>query len=536
MPDIIELRELRPKLRHRLSTADRFARAIAHDPGEDPVFAALMHSFSGYVHDIPARTELDELVHDRVEQSEVLTKELLGELVDRWESVPDRIRHRIVPEEFLEIPRDGEIDLNLLKRLTARAYPRLPMFKPPTLWHGRARLRPDRFIMPSAEQPEITSVEPSGPDGGAYANLGETFTVKGAHFSSENEANTVVIYRLKDGEPVSAMTSHPTSSTSQELKCIAPPLGSTTPGMHKLQIVVSGRTPSEAIPFWLTEPAMPAGTITGVTPGSQYPGKKLILNVQGVGANPTVWWKSATVAGAEGVAVSPSSTLLSATQVETTLPIELLRNPGQYWVSVGGANQKLSASVPVTVLAYAYSVEFIGMKCIDESDPEWWGDDEIVTRWAVVADGQAWSKGSKEYTGFEDGTYRSYDPSDRTVFPPTGGTGTVAEYLSIGTVLFEWDAGDAEAWNKALGAIAGIVEHIPVIGNIGSWVLKVVGKIIALFGGDPDNLGQITETFTAEELYHLTGPAGTAMRSLSFLNDDDTGSYTLTYAIHRDPI
>ena len=175
------------------------------------------------------------------------------------------------------------------------------------------------------------------------------------------------------------------------------------------------------------------------------------------------------------------------------------------------------------------------MTCLDESDPGWCGDDELVTRWVVTADDLAWSKGTGEYSGFEDGTHKLYAGTDRDVFMPGDGPGEVRCKFDIGTQLLEWDAGDAEAWNSALDAVADIASNIPTYGTIVSAILKVLGKFISWFGGDPDNLGTRVEQWNREDLLIETGSTGSINRTLSYLNDDDTGSYRLTCNIPRVP-
>src|SRR5262249_51206382 len=130
-----------------------------------------------------------------------------------------------------------------------------------------------------------------------------------------------------------------------------------------------------------------------------------------------------------------------------------------------------------------------------------------------------------------------YQAQDQLVFPITG-TGEVNRYLTIATNIFEWDAGDVESANEVLGAIGDAAVGIgTIVGGIGATVgailkvvLEFIGAIVKLFGGDPDNLGLATMQWTATDLQKMTAGGSYAGR-IQFINDDDTGSYELSFTI-----
>jgi hypothetical protein len=510
-------------------------RAVSQDPGEDPIFAALMHSFERHLSGQPVESVVDGAVAEGLHEHPRLRSEHLKEWVRLWHEIPDDVKERVVPAELRSLSVETPLDDDTFQRVCARSYRRPPTLLAPVTW----RFRPIIGLPPIVslgEPAKITGTVPGGIDGEPVAQLGAGFTLRGSGFSTKSEDNLVVIYRLSaGGDPETAITSHPTASSPTSLQCTAPLPNSTKPGRHKIQVSVTGRQPSNVLDIWLTQPLGAPASILSISPAAQYPGRRILITVKGFGTAPSVWWRAASAHPQDLALFSEQVKQLGPTQIEAEVPASLVRSPGQYWIAVGGANQALSGWAPVNVLNYRYKVTFNAITCLDESDPEWWGDDEIVTQWVVVADQHSWHKGTGEYGGFEDGTTKPYRTGDRDVFLPGAGPGEVRADLSLGTALFEWDAGDAADWNAALTGVADIVGKIPVYGQIVSGILKVIGKLISLFGGDPDHLGTKVETWTADELFALTGTSGSASRSLQFLNDDDTGSYRLTYDLQRVP-
>jgi hypothetical protein len=497
-----------------------------------------MHSIERYLDGRPAESATERVVQDAFAGHPGMDSDLLRECVDRWHQVPADVTDRFVPAELRGLTRDRPVDDALLARLVERTVRRAPTPSAPTTW----TLRPQLVLQPievlGGALPAgatITGTVPGGIDGEPVAVLGSTFTLTGSGFSPMPGQNLVVIHELHGGVVTKTFTSTPTAVSATALECVAPLPGTTPPGLHRIEVAIAGHRTSNCLNIWLTEPPAPPATLLTVTPGAQYPDKKIMLTVQGLHANPSVWWRSSSQNGPDPALHCPA-VAVGATQVECVLPIALVRNPGQYWVAVSGSGQKLSNWAPVTVCAYRYQVSFEQILCIDESDPEWWGDDEVVTRWVIAADEHGWSKGTGEYSGFSDGTLQYYLGSDRDVYLPDDGPGTVQTRLAVGTLLLEWDAGDAEQWNTILDAAGSAASAIPTAGPIVSAVLKVLGKLIALLGGDPDVLGTHVDEWTAEDLLAQTGPTGTLVHSMDFLNDDGTGSYRLRCTISREPV
>jgi hypothetical protein len=532
MPVITVPREKVPvgrrKMRHRRTRAERIERDIAFLP-QEPVLPVLMHAFERISTPGSRLTDLERIIAQGLERHPELDRRKVAHWVAAWRELPADVKRRVVPPEFSDLSRERGVDLATLQRAVQRSARPKSVQKAPALWSKYPAfivLRTALLGPPAV----VTGTVERGLDGVNLARFGRSFSLTGQGFSSEDAANTIVITPEGRNEP--AYASHPVASTAQQLQAIAPPSGTFPPGPYALQVVVSGHEPSKVIRIYLEEPVVQAGVITGIQPSRQHPTKTVRLGVRDVGNDPRAWWSPVAPGG---VPYPSTAVRVSPGLLETTVPVELLRAPGDYLVSVHGENQKLSNHVRVQVAPYAYRVTFDEITCIDESDPEGAGDDEIVTRWALEADGTVYAKGSAEYTGFSDGTVTPYTGDDRLVFPGSG-PGEVGAHFTLTTQLWEWDAGDAADWNAALQAVASIVEEIPVVGQVLGVLVSLAGWLIKLCGGDPDWLGTDTAEWTSEDLFHETGPSGHFERTARFSNDDATGSYRVTYAIDRSPI
>lgn len=516
------------KARRRRPLAERLQRRVALAP-EDPLLPVMMNTFERILANEARLTDLEQIIAGGLERHPELDRDKVAHWIDAWQQISPELKARVVPPEFIDLTRERGVDLETLQRVVRRSIWGTPTAIAPVFWaqfrefavHTTALLGPAAVVAGTVEK---------GLDGVNLARFGQTFRLTGQGFSAENDKNTIVI--TPEGHDQPAFVSHPTASTPDHLDCIAPASGLTHPGAYTLQVVVSAHKPSNTITIYLEEPAVQAGMITGANPGRQYPSKKIRLTVNNIADNPLTWW---TPVAPDALPYPSAAVMLGPGLLEVTVPEELLRAPGDYLVSVHGKNQKLSNQVRVQVAPYSYRVTFQDITCLDESDPEWAGDDEIVTRWAIEADDTVFTKGTGAYSGFSDGVVRGYQGDDRLVFPGNG-AGEVRRHLTLATQLWEWDAGDAEDWNTALQAVSHIVEEIPVVGQVLSVLVSLTGWLIKLCGGDPDWLGTHTDEWMAEDLFHETGPAGHLARTALFYNDDDTGSYKVTFAIDRSPV
>jgi len=208
-------------------------------------------------------------------------------------------------------------------------------------------------------------------------------------------------------------------------------------------------------------------------------------------------------------------------------------------------NPRTSPPYLYQVATPQYRVTFDQMKCLDESNPEWWGSDEIVTFWAIVADDQVWSKNTGEYGGFDDGDVKSYRSADRRVFPPDATWGRVKHGLVMVTKLYEWDAGDVSAVQDFIGLLGDVGAGLSLASGVGTlamaavieavaWFLgEMIGVIASWFGGDPDYLGTQELSWTSNHLQQTLSSGSSRSRTIEFRNSGSTGSYRLDYTISR---
>lgn len=193
------------------------------------------------------------------------------------------------------------------------------------------------------------------------------------------------------------------------------------------------------------------------------------------------------------------------------------------------------------------------IKCVDETNPEWPGDDEIALAGVEVdEDGDTKKIGEKFIgSGFRDGTTRSYANWRYTWFSLGEGKYWPKRY-SVTFILAEKDHGGLQSfldkiWQqvrdqvkaaiaKAVGGVASAYLG-PVIGNaIGqavAWVVDVfVGWIISLFGDDifPLRTVSVTTPSAAARWYYPNGTWGnpsSPVRTVNFYGHG--GHYQLRY-------
>lgn len=327
--------------------------------------------------------------------------------------------------------------------------------------------------------------------------------------------------------------------------------------------------------------------IVSITPGAQLPGRRLLIEGKNIGAAKILKGEGqGTFVDSDykfsvelippenskkGVKFTAKILVKSSSnsngQLEVLLPKTLI--PNNYWLNIvaerqptivigsptgvyknfegevleGGNYVCRSIAQLYEVRAFHYKVTFKTIHCIDESNPEWAGDDEIATFWGINADGQGWSKNTatEEYTDFEDGVTQSYRLGDASVFNIDGSFGEVKTALAISTFLYEWDQSDIEAAQGALGLVQDIAKEVSkvpdptvaIIGQITSMVAQAASLIVSLSGGN-NFLGQKDLRWSTLDLQTQTdNPQRSFSGQLEFLKSDDDGSYSVTYQVER---
>jgi hypothetical protein len=372
---------------------------------------------------------------------------------------------------------------------------------------------------------------------------GRKATIVGYGFSPEPVGNTVELKPKNPeltGPKTYAVTPKVIDATRLEF---AIPID--LPSGKWMVRVVTGKAASNEVEIFtsnIVEPgAVPGPVITSITPVGQRPSQQILVNGKNFlpGVPHQVFFTNLDLADAP--TYWANAKVLSPTQLQAQIPEQAIA--GNHAVKVSWLGSAQSDAVTYGIGAPRYRVVFEKMICVDESDPEWMGDDELVTFWSSTADGNVWTKNSEEYTDFSDGTEKGYSGSDSKVVATNGDWTEVKWALAVSTRLYEWDAGDVKATQDFvgfmgdIGAIAASIawgpEAGPVAKLIAEGLSKAIGELASWFGGDPDFAGQVNEVFTATELQNLLKPGESTSRTLNFINSD-TGDYKLVYRIYRE--
>lgn len=451
------------------------------------------------------------------------------------------------------------------------------------------------IIIAAPTTPVLDSIMPKAPSGFVP---GQMLTLRLRYPDWANATFQVV---LSWGDDIDG------KSSAQDYATLEPKvLGSAKPGDTRLQVklpdslavtswvrvVVSHAGATEdtnrmridrfTVPATATVLASPE--LTAILPGNgQLPGREVIVegrnlgNAQVMQAGTDVFGKPATTAasikrGASIRLLSPAGpthdltlplTILKPSpvggigQARFTLPVDL--TPADYWMqlvsTMAGPGVELSPPVydngpesnamGFNVRAHQFAVRWDTLRCKDESDPEVWGSDELVTQWTVVADDAAWSKGTGEYTEFDDGDTGQLVGADANAFPVGGGFGAVRIALGLRAEMYESDDGDVKAWQKAMqitGKVASAIGELllklgqPKLAAIAA-VVVVISEAVSLFAGlfeGPDPLGSQELVWSAQQLQTLTDNATRSFAdTLHYDNSDDEGSYSLSYTVTR---
>ncbi len=429
-------------------------------------------------------------------------------------------------------------------RVVGRAELRGPAL-PANLIRSGAAL--NKELVERLNHPCITTVDPRSPQG---YRAGERISLYGWKFSPNRVENTLVVLKVMgNGSLGERVRISPAVSSETAMEVALPQ--DLEPGQYRIKVIVSrgGLTDeSPLVPLPIQSPPPPEPTLTSLAPSTLAPGRETLAS----GTNFTkqvdllAFVYLAPMDGQElplSVKVSGKDCLsvparvLSDTQLSFSLP--RVMQPGRYRLAaaVGGA---FTAWSVVDVSPLQYRVRFTQIHCLDESDPESLGHDEVFTAWCVVADGFAKAKSvgdHKEYYNWDDGDWDQYHPDDQNVFPGDG-DGGVRQALGIATSLFEWDVGDMKKVNDVIGVVSEVTQAILKFKGEEKWaelvkaLTPVLEKVVSWFGGGPDPLGTQVVGWSAMELAALTdNPQKSFSGRLTFRNNDDTGSYEVFYEV-----
>jgi hypothetical protein len=297
-----------------------------------------------------------------------------------------------------------------------------------------------------------------------------------------------------------------------------------------------------------------APTLSSALPEAQRPGEKLLLNGGNFllsldTARTTVHLASAQegtfnahiLADGKMDKEGWKAEVVTTTQILLTLGLDL--PPGVYDIRVstfssGGA--RFSDPVRYEVLAWRFTVAFIGFDCLDESN-ETSGSDEVMALWGLAADDMVTERTSQIYTDIDAGGTYSFTEDDKHLLPvPT----KVRHQLTIIARMYETDIeGDVfpyplreqlhhvEKLREILDAAQPLLASADVADALSSIVDDTSNHHITV---GSDNLGEQRAVFSARDLMHQTrNPQRTFFGELPFNNPDSEGSHVMHYQISR---
>lgn len=298
-----------------------------------------------------------------------------------------------------------------------------------------------------------------------------------------------------------------------------------------------------------------APTLSSALPAAQRPGEKLLLNGADFlisrenTARTTVHLSSAQegtfnahiLADGKVDKEGWSAEVVTTTQIVLTLGLDL--PPGVYNIRVstfssGGA--RFSDPVRYEVLAWRFTVAFIGFDCLDESN-ETTGSDEIMALWGLAADDMVTQRTSQIYPGIDAGGTYSFTEDDKALLPvPT----EVRRQLTIIARMYETEIEDdkfpypvreplhkVEKLREILDAAPSLLASADVADALSSIVDQTSRSHITQ---GTDELGEQRAVFSARELMHQThNPHRTFVGELPFNNADSEGSHLMHYQISR---
>ncbi|MCX7800315.1 MAG: hypothetical protein N2109_08245 [Fimbriimonadales bacterium] len=435
---------------------------------------------------------------------------------------------------------ESQIDQGVARYLRAVAQPG----RPGPAFASRAAkldLKLAQDLVQRMAHPCITSIDPQ-PAGGHQP--GQRVSFYGWKFSPNRSENRLVLYKVMgNGSLGERAQFQPAVCSDTAMEALLP--NDLEPGHYRIKVVVSQSgfvDESPLVPLAIASPPPPAPSLAGWAPERPVPGREVLVSGANFARQPDRT-AAAYLAPMEGqplpfaVRVSGKDCLTATARVlnDNQLAFQLPRvmQPGRYRmaVSVGGS---VSAWSVVDVAPLQYRVRFTQIHCLDESNPERLGHDEVFTVWCVVRDGFAKAKSvgdHSEYYNWDDDDWDQYHPDDQNVFPDAD-DGSVRQGLVVSTSLFEWDAGDMKRVSEAIGLIGDVMQALLKMkgedksAEFLKALTPVIQKVVSWCGGDPDPLGSVAMGWTAMELAAYTdNPNRRFVGRKEFRNSDDTGSY-----------
>lgn len=218
----------------------------------------------------------------------------------------------------------------------------------------------------------------------------------------------------------------------------------------------------------------------------------------------------------------------AATPLTSDIPEKLLK-------PVDEAAAVVAAATATTGETGSYRIKLKRLECVDESNPEWWGSDNVALLWTVVADGQVATGASAIYAGFDDGVQQELQAADQATFAEAV---TVASGLGLVVELWEWEA-DAPASGLRPWAIRESLARSLVAPQPDYAHPKVQDSVSRELSVLADLIGQAQLIWRADELAALVTPGQVSEQVVDLrpgtspLEYDASGYYRLYISVER---
>jgi hypothetical protein len=181
-----------------------------------------------------------------------------------------------------------------------------------------------------------------------------------------------------------------------------------------------------------------------------------------------------------------------------------------------------------------YRLSCLRLECVDETNPEWWGNDEVVWLLTAVGDGQAVTRAGGARGGLSDGVTQPLPEADRTIF----GDVTIAQGMGVAVELWRWNP---PAPPSGLGpwALRESFANALAAPEPKFYDPKPQDDVSGELAVSADQIGTMQAVWTAADLRQLLQPGQKLEQTLDLrladapLQYDATGYYRLTLELER---
>lgn len=516
-----------------------------------------------YLQGVEEKTDADAAFEQAAAHSG-MTRAEIAAMVSDYDSIPD--------SQKLQLIAPGDLRL---RAVAAPTLALLPQALPSVEGQGVATLAgpglgvavlqpaPAAGVAHSATgPPKIVRVEPGLLPGNAYV-LGAQIALVGENFSPDLGKNSILIGNdlntLAGAAPI-----RPSAGDATRLAFAIPK--SLAPGLAFTMVRVVGAGESNARALQVAAPKQssggmgvlgkPAGsgsaqeskkppapekpTFTQILPKPPHPGETLIIHGDHFATDADY----RLVLSEQGSGKVKYELLVKARSgKELHSRVEQWVRPGVYemWLALKG-KQVCDRRHTLNIEPGRFSFTARDVYCVDESNPEWWGADEIVAYWVVAHDTMSYRVGSEIMEPFEDYTHKPFPTSYKNVLPSeykSEGTGVEVRHgVALALMLWEWDAEQPQTgrnWTWLNRDFKGGTGRV----NNEYAHPRAYGPVMSFAGSEPDLIGKWRAVWKVEDLQQMVPAGHTVTKEIRLHRGyveadwDDTGNYTVKLDIRR---